>query len=198
MTNAAPALWSNACLTTGATRLSSEPVTPAAGTCPIGFTPARHLCLNPLPTGITRLQRRTAHPHAMLRPRHIDHVVIISSPGLRSEAFSVNLSGLRMLANDLRAQRQSCRLDLTLPDGVRVAQFSCLSSPPSPSRPEAQGLRHMAFAVDDVERAKARLESQGVTAEPTRVVEYSGRRFTLIGDPDGLSFGRCETNPSTP
>jgi glyoxylase I family protein len=67
-----------------------------------------------------------------------------------------------------------------------VELFSFPGAPPRPSYPEAQGLRHLAFVVDDVPACKARLESLGVTVEPVRVDEYTGRRFTFFSDPDGL------------
>ena len=59
-------------------------------------------------------------------------------------------------------------------------------SPARPSRPEACGLRHLAFAVADVAASAAWLSSQGVAVEPIRVDEYTGRRFTFFADPDGL------------
>jgi glyoxylase I family protein len=67
-----------------------------------------------------------------------------------------------------------------------VELFSFEGAPPRPSYPEARGLRHLAFAVADVDAAKARLESLGVRVEDVRVDEYTGRRFTFFADPDEL------------
>ena len=132
----------------------------------------------------------------MLQLRRIHHVALICSDYERSKAFYVNLLGLRVIAEHYRAQRQSHKLDLALPDGGQIELFSFPSPPPRPSRPEAQGLRHLALAVDDVVQAKAWLESQGVEVEPVRVDEYTGRRFTFFADPDGLPLELYEANAS--
>lgn len=133
----------------------------------------------------------------MLQLRRIHHVALICSDYERSKAFYVNLLGLRVVAEHYRAQRQSHKLDLALPDGGQIELFSFPSPPPRPSRPEAQGLRHLALAVDDVAQAKAWLESQGVEVEPVRVDEYTGRRFTFFADPDGLPLELYESNAAS-
>ena len=98
-----------------------------------------------------------------------------------------------MLAENYRTERQSYKLDLALSGGGQIELFSFPSSPPRPSRPEAQGLRHLAFVVDDVDRSKAWLESQGVNVEPIRLDEYTGRRFAFFTDPDGLPLELYES-----
>ena len=74
----------------------------------------------------------------------------------------------------------------TLPDGGQLELFSFPSPPPRPSRPEAQGLRHLAFRVAALEPFIQRLAAHGVACEPIRVDEYTGRRFTFFADPDEL------------
>ena len=64
--------------------------------------------------------------------------------------------------------------------------FSFPAPPPRPSYPEACGLRHLAFAVADLDAAVVDLASRGVAAEPVRVDALTGRRFTFFADPDGL------------
>ena len=128
--------------------------------------------------------------------RSIHHAAIICSDYDRSRDFYTRILGLRIIAENLRAARQSWKLDLALPDGGQIELFSFPSPPPRPSRPEAQGLRHLALAVDDVAQAKAWLESQGVEVEPVRVDEYTGRRFTFFADPDGLPLELYEANAS--
>jgi len=91
-----------------------------------------------------------------------------------------------VIAEHYREQRQSYKLDLALPDGGQIELFSFPAPPPRPSRPEARGLRHLAFAVNDVERTGQWLQAHGVAVEPIRVDEYTGRRFTFFADPDGL------------
>jgi glyoxylase I family protein len=85
-----------------------------------------------------------------------------------------------------RAERASYKLDLALQGQYIIELFSFPNPPPRPSRPEAAGLRHLAFAVADVEAAIRRLEAHGVACEPVRVDEFTGRRFTFFSDPDGL------------
>ena len=116
----------------------------------------------------------------------IHHAAIICSDYARSRRFYTEVLGLRVIAEHLREARQSWKLDLALPDGSQIELFSFPSPPARPSRPEAQGLRHLAFAVEDVNRCKADLEAQGVVVEDVRVDEYTGRRFVFFADPDGL------------
>ena len=116
----------------------------------------------------------------------IHHAAIICSDYAWSRRFYTEVLGLRVIAEHLREARQSWKLDLALPDGSQIELFSFSNPPPRHSRPEAQGLRHLAFAVEDVDRCKADLEAQGVAVEDVRVDEYTGRRFTFFADPDGL------------
>ena len=114
------------------------------------------------------------------------HVAIICSDIDRSRAFYAGLLALPVLAETWRAERQSWKIDLALPGGGQIELFSFPGAPARPSRPEAQGLRHLAFSVADVAAAKERLEAQGVAVEAIRVDEITGRRFTFFADPDGL------------
>ena len=116
----------------------------------------------------------------------IHHAAIICSDYERSKRFYTQVLGLRAIAEHWRAARRSWKLDLALPDGSQVELFSFEDSPARPSYPEARGLRHLAFAVADVARAKAELEAQGVHVEAIRVDETTGRRFTFFADPDDL------------
>ena len=118
--------------------------------------------------------------------RSIHHVAIICADYQRSKAFYTQVLGLRIIAENYRAARQSWKLDLALPGGGQIELFSFPGAPPRPTTPEAQGLRHLAFAVDDLDAACARLDRLGVTVEPVRVDEYTGSRFTFFPDPDGL------------
>ena len=85
-----------------------------------------------------------------------------------------------------RAERASYKLDLAVQGQYVIELFSFPAPPPRASRPEAQGLRHLAFAVADVEAAIRHLGAHGVACEPVRVDEFTGRRFTFFSDPDGL------------
>lgn len=116
----------------------------------------------------------------------IHHVAIICSDYSRSKHFYQQVLGLKIIAENYRAERQSWKLDLQLPDGGQIELFSFVDAPPRPSRPEAQGLRHLSFAVADVKAATAWLTAQGVAVEPIRVDPYTGAEFTFFADPDGL------------
>jgi glyoxylase I family protein len=116
----------------------------------------------------------------------IHHVALICSDYARSKAFYTQTLGFRVIREVYRAERDSWKLDLEVSPGVSLELFSFPSPPPRPSRPEAQGLRHLAFAVPDVDAVIATLEQRGVTCEPVRVDEFTDRRFTFFADPDGL------------
>ncbi|EJK2991809.1 VOC family protein [Vibrio cholerae] len=118
--------------------------------------------------------------------KRIHHAAIICSNYSRSKAFYTEILGLRVVAENYRAARDSYKLDLALPDGSQIELFSFPNAPERPSFPEAQGLRHLAFVVDDVAEIKAQLEQQGVSVEPIRIDEYTGKAYTFFVDPDGL------------
>lgn len=116
----------------------------------------------------------------------IHHVAIICSDYSKSKRFYTEVLGLKVIAENYREARDSYKLDLALPDGSQVELFSFPDAPERPSFPEAQGLRHLAFLVDDVEQVKAYLESNDVEVEPIRIDEFTGKAFTFFQDPDGL------------
>ena len=116
----------------------------------------------------------------------IHHVAIIASDYARSKHFYTEVLGLEILAEAYRSERDSWKLDLQVSNGVQIELFSFPSPPPRVSRPEACGLRHLAFVVPDIEQAIASLRNHSVDVEPVRVDEYTGKRFTFFADPDGL------------
>jgi len=118
--------------------------------------------------------------------KRIHHAAIICSDYAVSKHFYVELLGLQVIAENYRAARQSYKLDLALPDGGQIELFSFSDAPQRPSYPEARGLRHLAFVVDDVAKAKQMLETKGIAMEEIRVDEYTLRRFVFFADPDGL------------
>jgi glyoxylase I family protein len=114
------------------------------------------------------------------------HVAVICSDYERSRRFYTDVLGLEIVAEAFRAERNSHKLDLRLPDGTQIELFSFPRPPARPSYPEACGLRHLAFEVADVGAAVAELTRRGVAVELVRVDEYTGKRFTFFRDPDGL------------
>ncbi|GAC1526494.1 MAG: VOC family protein [Collimonas sp.] len=116
----------------------------------------------------------------------IHHVAIIASDYQRSKRFYTELLGLAIVAETYREQRDSYKLDLCTQDGVQIELFSFPSSPQRVSRPEACGLRHLAFRVPDVAAAVQELRDHGIAVEDIRIDEFTGRRFTFFADPDAL------------
>lgn len=122
-------------------------------------------------------------PMQLLRTHH---VAVICSDYARSRHFYMDVLGLAVVSEVFRAERNSYKLDLRLPDGTQIELFSFPDPPKRLSYPEACGLRHLAFEVADIKEAVAELDRRGVTVEPVRVDEHTGKRFTFFADPDGL------------
>lgn len=122
----------------------------------------------------------------MLQLAAVHHIALICSDYKQSKRFYTEVLGFSILGEYYRAERQSYKLDLALNGQYLIELFSFPNPPERPSRPEATGLRHLAFAVADLDAAIAHLNEQGVVTEPIRVDEHTGRRFTFFADPDGL------------
>lgn len=122
----------------------------------------------------------------MLKLRKTHHIAIICSNYTKSKFFYTEVLGLQILKETYRAERQSYKLDLALNGQYLIELFSFPQPPARPSRPEAAGLRHLAFEVADMEEALHELEQKGVRAEPVRLDELTGRRFSFFPDPDNL------------
>jgi glyoxylase I family protein len=122
----------------------------------------------------------------MLKLKNIHHIAIICSDYERSKHFYTDILGLAILAEHYRKERNSYKLDLALNKQYVIELFSFPDPPKRPSRPEAVGLRHLAFQVEDIEEATNFLHAKGIQTEPLRVDEFTGKRFTFFEDPDGL------------
>lgn len=118
--------------------------------------------------------------------KNIHHIAIICSDYERSKRFYTEVLGLDIIRETWRAERRSWKLDLALNGHYIIELFSFPDPPARPSRPEACGLRHLAFAVDNLEQVIMHLQRHGVESELVRTDEMTGKRFTFIGDPDGL------------
>lgn len=122
----------------------------------------------------------------MLGLKRIHHAAIICTNYEQSKRFYVDVLGLTILQEVYRAERQSYKLDLEIAGHYQIELFSFPSPANRPSRPEAAGLRHLAFAVDDIDRAVAHLQAHGVVTESIRIDEYTNKRFAFFADTDGL------------
>jgi len=116
----------------------------------------------------------------------IHHIAIICSNYEVSKRFYTDILGFSVKQEVYRKERDSYKLDLSLNGQYVIELFSFPAPAPRPSRPEAAGLRHLAFAVTNIESAIADLNKKGVETEPVRIDEFTGRKFTFFADPDGL------------
>jgi glyoxylase I family protein len=116
----------------------------------------------------------------------VHHIAIICSDYDRSKKFYTEVLQLTVIREVYRKERTSYKLDLALNGDYIIELFSFPSPPARPSRPEAQGLRHLAFAVENLETVLEHLQQHNVETEPIRVDEFTNKRFTFIADPDGL------------
>ena len=116
----------------------------------------------------------------------IHHIAIIVSDYTKSKHFYTEILGLKIIAEHYREDRSSFKLDLSVNDTSQIELFSFPSPPPRLSRPEATGLRHLAFSVDNLEEVLNHLKNFNFTTEAIRIDEFTGKRFTFFSDPDGL------------
>ena len=123
----------------------------------------------------------------------VHHVAIICSDYSLSKKFYTDILGLEVIREVYRAERDSYKLDLAVNGSYVIELFSFPHPPARVSRPEACGLRHLAFSVTDLDAVVAELISKGVVVELVRVDEYTGRRFTFFADPDNLPIELYES-----
>lgn len=116
----------------------------------------------------------------------IHHIAIIASDYEISKAFYTEVLGLTIIREVYRKERDSYKLDLALNGNYVIELFSFPKPPQRPSRPEAVGLRHLAFEVDNINETIAFLNTRKIISEPVRIDEFTGKRFTFIQDPDAL------------
>lgn len=122
----------------------------------------------------------------MLNIQSLHHIAIICSDYEQSKKFYIEILGLTVLQEIYRKERQSYKLDLGLNGSYIIELFSFPNPPKRVSRPEASGLRHLAFAVENIEESIAFLVKSGIRPEPIRIDESTGKRFTFFADPDEL------------
>ncbi len=122
----------------------------------------------------------------MLKINKVHHIAIIASDYQKSKYFYTEILGLQIVREVYREARDSYKLDLAIGENYVIELFSFPNPPARPSRPEACGLRHLAFEVEDVAAAKQNLESKGIEVEDIRIDEFTGKKFTFFADPDDL------------
>lgn len=122
----------------------------------------------------------------MLSLKKIHHIAIICSDYQKSKRFYTDILGFKIIQEVYRKERDSYKLDLALQNYYCIELFSFPNPPKRPSRPESSGLRHLAFAVENIEKEREKLLQLGITVEQIRVDEYTNKKFTFFEDPDAL------------
>lgn len=121
-----------------------------------------------------------------MRLNKVHHIAIIASDYARSLDFYTGVLGLSIISENYRPERDSYKTDLALNGNYIIELFSFPNPPARLSQPEATGLRHLAFEVDDINKAVEELDAKGIDHEQFRTDEYTGKRFIFFQDPDGL------------
>ena len=116
----------------------------------------------------------------------VHHIAIICSDYAISKTFYTEKLGLSIVREVYREARDSYKLDLALGEHYIIELFSFPNPPTRPSRPEACGLRHLAFQVKNIEETVRQLAAVNIDSEPIRIDEFTGKKFTFIADPDDL------------
>ena len=116
----------------------------------------------------------------------IHHVAIICTDYEKSKNFYTKVLGLRVLSEIYREERSSYKLDLAVGSHCQIELFSFPDVPMRPSYPEAAGLRHLAFTVNNISSFTSYLVTQGVEVEQIRIDPLTQKQFTFFADPDGL------------
>lgn len=122
----------------------------------------------------------------MISLNKIHHIAIICSDYETSKTFYADILGLQIIREVYREERQSYKLDLALNGEYIIELFSFPDPPKRLSRPEATGLRHLAFEVDNLDTTVEGLTKMNIIAEPIRIDEITQKAFTFIFDPDNL------------
>ena len=123
----------------------------------------------------------------------IHHIAIIATDYLRSKSFYTDVLGFSIIRENYRADRNSYKLDLALNGNYVIELFSFPNPPKRPSKPEAAGLRHLAFKVTDISQSRKSLLQKGIPVHGIRVDEFTGKKFCFFNDPDGLPLELYES-----
>ncbi len=116
----------------------------------------------------------------------IHHIAIITSDYDKTIDFYVKKLGFKIIRENYRLERKDWKLDLRVNEYTELEIFVESNPPKRVNRPEACGLRHLAFCVDSVEQTVSELEKVGINCEPIRLDDYTGKKMTFFHDPDGL------------
>ena len=115
----------------------------------------------------------------------IHHIAILTDDYEKSKTFYTEVLGFKILSETYRAERQSYKLDLSINGVYQIELFSFPEHKERASFPEQKGLRHLAFAVDNIEESVAELIEKGVNVQGIRTDELTNKKFCFFYDPNG-------------
>ena len=119
----------------------------------------------------------------MLGKQH--HIAVISSDWEKAKDFYIDKLGFRLIREVYRPAQGDFLRMLRLGE-TTLELFIRPDAPQRVNNPEAMGLRHQAFRVEDAVAAAAWLNARGSESEPFREDLVNGGKFTFFRDPDGL------------
>ena len=122
----------------------------------------------------------------MLEINKVHHIAIICSDYEKSKHFYTEILGLKIIQEIYREDRASYKLDLSLNGTFIIELFSFENAPKRPSSPEASGLRHLAFEVNNITKTRAYFLANNITSETIRIDVHTKKQFFFISDPDDL------------
>ena len=114
------------------------------------------------------------------------HIAIIVSDIEKAREFYIKKLGFEAIRENYRKERDDWKLDLRVDEHTELEIFAEKNPPKRVNRPEACGLRHLAFRVESVEETVKELDEIGIECEPIRTDTYTGEKMTFFFDPDGL------------
>ena len=120
-----------------------------------------------------------------MKIKRIHHIAILTDRYEESKQFYTEVLGFEIINETYREMRDSYKLDLALNGEYCIELFSFPDFKERNSFPESKGLRHLAFAVDDVEQWIIFLRNKDVEVQDVRIDETTGKRFTFFYDPNG-------------
>lgn len=122
----------------------------------------------------------------MIQINKVHHIAIICSDYQISKDFYTNILGFKIVREVYRKERNSFKLDLEINGMYAIELFSFPNPPKRSSRPEAVGIRHIAFEVNSISATIEYLKNKNISAETIRIDAFTGKQFTFIADPDLL------------
>lgn len=120
----------------------------------------------------------------MITLNKIHHIAILCSDYSKSKHFYTEILGLTILQEIYREARESYKLDLALNGEYIIELFSFPNPPKRISNPEATGLRHLAFEVNNIQETRDYIIRKGCSAEEIRIDEFTNKQFFFMNDPD--------------